>query len=191
MDEVGVQHREESVSSNLCPRWLSQQIQGTQKWQCPPGRTISAGTGGVPFGEKGLSLKDTVSLMGSFRRLKGRLMREGKQGKMSKAYQEFGDVMYTSGAHGNWEVGRKEVMESGWRNHISLYCSHCSHPRFPAFVLRTKQPLPKLLVSSPLNCFPIVSHCIQPRIPRALEAPLCQGKGTESLLPMRKEAGSR
>lgn len=84
---------EESVSSNLCPRWLSQQIQGTHQWQCPPGRAIWAGTRGVPFGEKGLSLKDTVSLIGSFRRLKGRLMREGKQGKMSqgksKAYQEF------------------------------------------------------------------------------------------------------
>lgn len=88
-------HGEESVSSSSCPRWLSQQIQGTQKWQCPPGRAISAGTGGVPFGEKGLSLKETVSLIGSFRRLKGRLMREGKQGKMSqgksKAYQEFGE----------------------------------------------------------------------------------------------------
>lgn len=67
-------------------------FKSTQEGQCPLGRDIWVGTE-VPFGWKGLSLKDTGSLIGGFRRLKGRLRREGKQGKVNqgknRAYRDL------------------------------------------------------------------------------------------------------
>lgn len=77
------------VSAPACvPIDRISRVKSTREWQCSPGRDIWVGTD-VPFGWKGLSLKDTGSLIGGFRRLR----REGKQGKVNqgkkRAYREF------------------------------------------------------------------------------------------------------
>lgn len=68
---------EEALSSVCIPDGRIRRFDRMQEWQCPPGRAMLVGTGKVPDW-KGLSFKDTESLIGNFRRVKGRVRKTNK-----------------------------------------------------------------------------------------------------------------
>lgn len=107
------------VSAPACvPVDRISRFKSTREWQCPPGRDSWVGTE-VPFGWKGLSLKDTGSLIGGFRDSredvggranKGRSTRErtehiGSLERMRKLHKDVKNSILSVhlGPMGGWE----------------------------------------------------------------------------------------